>query len=347
MWFEFLVSNGLIPEFLIRLFLRMYYELRFLRLPEEVEEIQEHLNEVIAEMKKSPIAISTDTANEQHYELPTAFFTEILGKYMKYSCGYWKTSSKKSELIGGLDRSEEEMLKISCRRAQVKDGEKILDLGCGWGSLSLYIKDHYKNTRITAVSNSSTQKEYIESIAQARDITDIQVISGNIAELDLEEKFDVIVSIEMFEHMRNWQKLMEKLSKFLKEDGRLFIHIFTDKNHPYFFETDNERNWMAQYFFRGGLMPSTDLLLYFSNHFSIQKVWKVNGTHYAHTLNAWLKKMKSNKVSILPLLEAAYGKAEVRKWWNYWKLFFISLSEVFGFEDGNQRFVTHYLFKKR
>jgi cyclopropane-fatty-acyl-phospholipid synthase len=325
----------------------MYYELRFRRLPDDVEEIQEHMNRIITKMKNSSIAISIEKANEQHYEIPTAFFTYILGKNMKYSCGYWKNTPKISELVDGLNRSEEDMLKITCQRARIKDGDKILDLGCGWGSLSLFIKDHFKNTRITAVSNSSTQKEYIESIAQSRDLTDIRVITGNVAELELEEKFDVIVSIEMFEHMRNWQKLMEKLNRFLKEDGRLFIHIFTDKYHPYFFETDNERNWMAQYFFRGGLMPSTDLLLYFSDHFSIEKVWKVNGTHYAHTLDAWLKKMKSNKANLLPLLEATYGKDDVRKWWNYWKLFFISLSEVFGFDDGNQRFVTHYLFRKR
>lgn len=347
MWYEVLLANGLIPEFMIRLFLRFYYEIRFQSLPNDVEEIQEHLNEIISQMNDSPIVLTPDVANEQHYELPTVFFKLVLGKYMKYSCGYWNQTPKKSILKKQLNASEEEMLKKTCERAKFRDGDKILDLGCGWGSLSVYIKEHFNNTKITAVSNSSTQKEYIDTIIHERNFKDLKVITANIANLELEEKFDVIISIEMFEHMRNYQKLMKKLSTFLKPEGRLFVHIFTDKNHPYFFETESNRNWMAEYFFRGGLMPSTDLLLYFSDHFSVQKVWKVNGTHYQHTLNAWLTMMKSNKNEIKSVLKETYGKKAVRKWWNYWKLFFISLAEVFGYNNGNQRYLTHYLFKKR
>lgn len=341
MWYETFLARGIIPEPVIRLFLKIFYEIRFRRQPTDVEKIQQHLNHFIVKMEEEPIAKSIDEANEQHYELPIEFFKLILGNFMKYSCGYWE------QLDTQLDTSEEQMLKLTCERAKVKNGEQILDLGCGWGSLSRYIKEHYKNTKITAVSNSSTQNDYIQSIKQNSDIKDLDVITANIAELELEQKFDVIISIEMFEHMRNYRKLLKKLSGFLKPGGRLFIHIFTDKNYPYFFEMDSSRNWITKYFFRGGIMPSTDLPLYFQDHFSIENVWKVSGNHYEHTLNAWLEKMKSNKNRIIPILAETHGMALTQKWYNYWKLFFISLAEVFGSKKGNQRFITHYLFQKR
>ena len=284
MWYEFFLRNGIIPEVIIRPFLRFFYEIRFLKLPSNVEELQIHLNDFIDKMKKEPIAISTDIANEQHYELPTRFFKYILGDNMKYSCGHWEGCPTKKELIEKLNLSEEKMLELTCKRAGIKNGDKILDLGCGWGSLSLFIKENYQNTKITAISNSSTQKVYIESKKEENDYKDLKVITANIVDLKVEENFDVIVSIEMFEHMRNYEKLLEKLYGFLKPEGTLFVHIFTDKNYPYFFELDNPRNFMAKYFFRGGIMPSTDLLFYLTSHFSVEKAWKANGTHYRNTL---------------------------------------------------------------
>lgn len=347
MWYETFLTYGIIPESLIRLFLKLFYEIRFTRVPKDVNEIQHHLTEFISKMNQEPIAISTDQANEQHYELPTAFFKLILGKYMKYSCGYWNLPLKRECFEEQLNESEERMLQLTCERAKINNGDNILDLGCGWGSLSTYIKDNYEDTRITAVSNSSTQKQYIQSIIQTRDIEDLNVITANIADLEVDKDFDVIISVEMFEHMRNYKKLLKKLSGFLKPNGRLFIHIFTDKNYPYFFEMDSKRSWMTKYFFRGGIMPSSNLLLYFQDDFLIEHLWKVSGIHYQYTLNSWLWKMKANRSKIQSILTETYGKKHYRKWWNYWKLFFISLAEVFGCKDGNQRFISHYLFKKR
>jgi len=347
MWYETFLSHGIIPESLIRLFLKLFYEIRFRRIPNDVEEIQHHLTKFILKMDHEPIAISTHEANEQHYELPTEFFKLILGRYMKYSCGYWNQPLKWESFEEQLNKAEERMLKLTCERAKIQNGDHILDLGCGWGSLSTYIKDNYKDTKITAVSNSSTQKQYIQSLMQTRNIEDLSIITANIADLELDRDFDVIISIEMFEHMRNYSRLLKKLSGFLKPNGRLFIHIFTDKNYPYFFEMDSKRNWMAKYFFRGGIMPSSELPLYFQEDFLIERLWKIPGIHYQYTLNAWLLKMKANRSDIAPILANTYGKKLWRKWWNYWKLFFISLAEVFGSRNGNQRFITHYLFRKR
>jgi cyclopropane-fatty-acyl-phospholipid synthase len=347
MWYETFLTHGIIPESLIRLFLKLFYEIRFRRVPKDVNEVQHHLTEFISKLNQEPIAISTDQANEQHYELPTAFFKLILGKYMKYSCGYWNLPLKRECFEEQLTESEERMLKLTCERAKINNGDNILDLGCGWGSLSTFIKDNYEDTRITAVSNSSTQKQYIQSIIRTRDIEDLNVITANIADLELDKDFDVIISVEMFEHMRNYKKLLKKLGGFLKPNGRLFIHIFTDKNYPYFFEMDSKRSWMTKYFFRGGIMPSSNLLLYFQDDFLIEHLWKVSGIHYKYTLNSWLWKMKANRCKIQSILAETYGKKHCRKWWNYWKLFFISLAEVFGSKDGNQRFISHYLFKKR
>ncbi|TFG00742.1 MAG: class I SAM-dependent methyltransferase [Promethearchaeota archaeon] len=347
MWYESLLASGVIPESIIRIFLRIFYHIRFLRMTKNVEEIQNHLNDFISKMDKQPITVSPNVANIQHYELPTQFFTLILGKYMKYSCCYWSKTPHTKDLVTNLYLAEEQMLEITCKRAKVKDGDRILDLGCGWGSLSTYIKENYKETKIVAVSNSSTQNEYIQTLIENRDLKDFKVITANIADLELKEKFDVIISVEMFEHMRNYRSLLKKLKKFLKPNGRLFIHIFTDKNYPYFFEINSSRNWMTKYFFRGGLMPSSELPLYFQDHFSIEKVWKISGIHYTHTLNAWLEKMKSNKTKIFRIFAKTYGENLMRTWWNYWKLFFISLAEVFGCKGGNQRFISHYLFKKR
>jgi cyclopropane-fatty-acyl-phospholipid synthase len=266
---------------------------------------------------------------------------------MKYSCGYWPFSVRKRSLCKKLDQSEEEMLRITCQRAKIQDNDEVLDLGCGWGSLSIYMALNYPQCQITAISNSATQKEYIELQIKEKNITNLKVIKADIINFQTDKKFDKIISIEMFEHMRNYELLLEKLSSFLKDKGLLFIHIFTDKSIPYYFELNNKSKWMAQYFFRGGLMPSANLLFYFSKHFFIRKVWRVNGTHYHRTLEAWLENMKRQKRKIKGTFREFYGKNEVRKWWNYWKLFFISCSEAFNYKKGNLRFISHYLLEKR
>jgi cyclopropane-fatty-acyl-phospholipid synthase len=347
MWYDKLIANSLIPEFIIRFIVRLHFKYRLLKQTKKIEDIQEYMNNFMEEMKTQLIAINSEEANIQHYEVITEFFQHILGKNMKYSCGYWEDSIRKRNLYKKIDQSEEKMLRLTCERADIQDHDEILDLGCGWGSLSIYLATNYPKCKITALSNSSSQKEYIELQIARRNITNLNIIKADIINFQTDKKFDKIVSIEMFEHMRNYELLLEKLSTFLIPNGLLFIHIFTDNSIPYYFELNNKSKWMAEYFFRGGMMPSADLLFYFSKDFFIKKVWRVNGTHYYKTLEAWLQKMKREKKKIKEIFREFYGKSNVKKWWNYWKIFFISCSEAFKYNNGNQRFVSHYLLQKR
>lgn len=337
-----LLEKDILPDFLIRIGIR---NLLKARLAEEkkknLEKQQEHLNQYIDGLKKSPIAINTSDANEQHYEVPTEFYKYVLGKRMKYSGGYWPLDAKT------LDESEEAMLKLSCERAELKDGHSVLDLGCGWGSVSLYVAEKYPKCKITAVSNSKTQKEYIDSVAKEKGFKNLTVITRDMNEFTIEEKFDRIISVEMLEHMKNYQKLFAKLSGFLKPDGLFFIHIFTHKDYAYHFEVRDETDWMAKYFFTGGMMPSHNLFLYFQESLSIVNHWVVNGTHYGKTSEAWLSNMDKNKSSIIPILEKTYGKENVTKWWSYWRIFFLACAELFAYKNGEEWLVSHYLFKKK
>jgi cyclopropane-fatty-acyl-phospholipid synthase len=346
MWYDKLLEKGLIPEFLLRLIIRLHLEYRLSQQPDTVEEIQKHLNMFIEKMEKNPITIEIKKANEQHYEIPTRFFQQILGGRLKYSCGYWDNIPSYKDLPSNLDKSEEDMLFITCKRAQIEDGQRILELGCGWGSLLFFILENYEVSEYVAITNSKSQKQYIETLAEKRNINNLRVIKSDVSQINTEGEFDRIVSIEMFEHVRNYRKLLAKLSQILKKEGKLFIHIFTDKNYPYFYELDSTSGWMAKYFFRGGIMPSANLLFYFSDNFSVEKVWRVNGLNYKLTLDAWLRKMKNNKKTVFPILEDTYGKKNAKKWWHYWNTFFISCSEAFGIHNGNQRFVSHYLLNK-
>lgn len=315
------------------------------RLTEENKGSQEakqlHLNAYIEKLKASPIAINTSDANEQHYEVPTEFYNYVLGKRMKYSGGYWPSGADT------LDASEEAMLKLSCERAQLKNGQSVLDLGCGWGSVSLYVAEKFPNCKITGVSNSKTQKEYIDSVAKEKGFKNLTIITQDMNDFQIKEKFDRIISVEMLEHMKNYQKLFEKLSGFLKPEGLFFIHIFTHKEFAYPFEVRDETDWMAKYFFTGGMMPSHNLFLYFQNHLTIRNHWVVNGVHYGKTSEAWLENMDKNKTQILPILEKAYGKENVTKWWSYWRIFFLSCAELFSYRNGEEWLVSHYLFQKK
>lgn len=344
MWYESLIKRGLLPEFILRLIFRLHFIIRTRREPKDVEQKQVYLNQFIEDLKKQPVALETQKANEQHYELPTSFFKKILGNNLKYSCCLWDRENKKKDLYKDLDHAEEDMLKLTCERANIKEGIKVLELGCGWGSLTLYMAQNYNIDKIVSLTNSETQKKYIESELKRLKLSNVKIIRQNVKYLEIYEKFDRIISIEMFEHLRNYEKFLEILHTITKPNGKLFIHIFTDKEHPYFFNMDEKNNWMTKYFFAGGIMPSYDLLLYFNNHFKIDKLWKVNGKHYQKTLEAWLQKMKKNKKEIKEIIKQTYGDENAKKWWNYWKIFFISCAEIFGFRDGNKRYVTHYLF---
>ena len=342
MWYDSLVEKNKVPDFLIRMGIRKLLKQRLLQEKKETVELQQaHLLKLIEELKNSPIAINTAEANEQHYEVPTKFYQYCLGKNLKYSSGYWKDG------VSDIDTSEDDMLEITCNRAELKDGQDVLELGCGWGSLSLYMAQKYPKSNFTVVSNSRTQKLHIDEQAKQRGITNLIVITVNINDFSIDKTFDRVVSVEMFEHMRNYQKLMHKVATCLKADGKLFVHIFTHKDLAYKFEVVDETDWMSKYFFTGGIMPSDDLLLYFNEHLSIQQHWHVSGMHYSKTAEAWLENMDKHKTEIMPLFENTYGKDQAVKWWVYWRIFYMACAELWGYNKGEEWIVSHYLFTKK
>lgn len=334
-------EKGLLPDFLIRYGIRRLCKQR---LKDEkacdVEQYASRKNAVIQQLRESPIAIETDAANRQHYEVPAEFYLNSLGKNLKYSGCFWPESAN------GLDEAEDKMLALYAKRGQFEDGQNILELGCGWGSITLYLASRFPKSKITGVSNSNSQREHIMGRAKARGLDNVNIITCDVNELSLENKFDRVISIEMFEHVRNYQFLLNKVSSWMSDEGKLFIHIFCHKDVVYPFEVEGEDNWMGRYFFTGGLMPSTDTLLHFQDKLSIERQWLVNGQHYEKTANAWLDNADKNKQNIMPVFEKTYGKdAEI--WFQRWRIFFMSCAELFGYKQGNEWMVAHYLFAKK
>lgn len=338
-----LLEKDLLPDSLIRFGIRqrLAKTLKEKR-PVSIEVLQEANHTHIAGLRKSPLAIATTEANEQHYELPTKFFQFCLGRHLKYSSGWW------DEKANTLDTSEAAMLKLTCLRAELEDGQRILELGCGWGSLSLWMAEHYTQAQITSVSNSRTQKEFIDSEIARRGLKNLTIRTANMIDYDGEGEavFDRVVSVEMFEHMKNYQALLERVDTWLKPGGKLFVHIFTHRDISYHFEVRDDRDWMAKYFFTGGQMPAHDLLLHFQDDLQLERQWAVSGSHYEKTSNAWLANMDAHQEEIIPILSDTYGADQATKWWVYWRCFFMACAELWGYEGGNEWIVSHYRFVK-
>jgi cyclopropane-fatty-acyl-phospholipid synthase len=336
---NYLLERDLIPELLIRKRIR---SLLNQRLQEEytAREAAGSLYKLKIKKKLSqgPIAIETRKANEQHYEVPARFYELVLGKHLKYSCGHWDNADS-------LDSSELEMLSLTTQRAELSNGQSILELGCGWGSLSLFMAEKFPGSTFTSVSNSHSQAEHIRTKAKQRGLSNITVITSDINDLLMSQQFDRIVSIEMFEHMRNYEALLEKTHRWLKLDGKMFIHIFTHKDVCYMFDVKDDTDWMAKYFFSGGIMPSDWLLHEFSHLFKVSQHWKVDGTHYAKTSEAWLSNIKKHKQEVLQLFKDTYSE-DPQKWYVYWKIFFMSCAELWNYKNGEEWIVSHYLLEK-
>jgi len=337
-----LLEAGVLPDSLIRFGIRTLLRTR---IREEQERAGEDptlaLKEFADALRDQPIAINTSDANEQHYEVPARFYELCLGSHLKYSSGLWEEGTER------LNDAEAAMLKLTSERADLQDGQDVLELGCGWGSLTLWMGEHYPKSRITAVSNSSSQRKFILDRAKERGLDNINVITCDMNQFDIDDRFDRVVSVEMFEHMKNHALLLKKISGWLREDGRLFIHIFTHRDYAYHFEVKDETDWMARYFFTGGMMPADRLFYEFQDDLELEEHWKVRGNHYGRTARAWLENMDANESEIRALFRETYGSAQEEKFWNYWRVFYMACEELWNYKEGEEWLVSHYRMKRK
>jgi len=336
-----LTDRGVWPDPVIRYGIRHLLRQRLQDISGEDGRASEGLkSRFIEQMAGSAIAVHPDQANAQHYEVPAAFFQRVLGPYMKYSSAYWPPE------VSTLAEAEEVSLGQTCAHASLRDGQSVLELGCGWGSLSLWMAEHFPHSTITAVSNSRSQKAYIDSLARERRLDNLQVVTCDMNEFDVAPgSYDRVVSVEMFEHMRNWQRLFEQIHRWLTPDGLFFLHIFVHRTMPYAFEVHDSGDWMSRYFFTGGMMPSDDLPVRVQDTFSLMHQWRWPGTHYEKTANAWLDRMDARREALWPLFEQTYG-IHARTWWMRWRVFFMACAELFGYRQGQEWWVSHYLLEK-
>jgi cyclopropane-fatty-acyl-phospholipid synthase len=334
-----LLARDLLPDWLIRFGIRrlLRQRLREIEHPSPATQVTQFAEG----LRGQPIAINTADSKEQHYEVPTAFYQHCLGPRLKYSSGYYETGRET------LAQAEEAMLALTCERARLADGLDILELGCGWGSLTLWMAEKFPRARITGVSHSRTQREHILAEARRRGLANVAILTCDMNDLALHAaSFDRVVSVEMFEHMKNWPRLLGSIARWLRPEGLFFAHVFTHARFAYHFVARDGSDWMSRYFFTGGMMPAHDLFLRFQDDLKLVADWKVNGTHYARTAEHWLQNMDAHRAEILPLFAQTYGADQAVKWWSYWRVFYLACAELWWFRGGGEWHVSHYLFRK-
>jgi len=335
-------EKGRVPDAMVRVGIRRLLRQRLSEIAEaDVARAAALSDAFVATLRAAPIAPLADKANEQHYELPPAFFAAVLGSHRKYSSGWWPQG------VHDLDAAEAAALRATCERAELADGQQVLELGCGWGSLSLWMAERFPAGRITSVSNSHAQRAFIEAEAARRGLSNLQVVTCDFNHFETDARFDRVVSVEMFEHLRNWPEAFARVRRWLRPGGRFFMHVFVHRSTPYAFEPRDDSDWMSRHFFSGGMMPSDDLALRCQDDLRLLRRWRWDGTHYARTAEAWLANMEHRRPDVWRALQQAYGAEQAGLWWVRWRLFFMSCAELFGFDAGQQWWVAHYLFGAR
>ena len=335
-------EQGRLPDRMLRTGIRHLLRQRLAELDSGNAEACASLTRAfLAHMGAAELAPQSDKANEQHYEVPAAFFAQVLGPHRKYSSCHWPAG------VQTLEQAEVSALTTTCSRAQLQDGQRVLELGCGWGALSLWMAEHYPRSWITALSNSHSQRAHIEAEAARRGLPNLRVVTCDMNAFDTDERFDRVVSVEMFEHLRNWPAAFAKVAHWLAPRGRFFMHVFAHREAPYAFEARDASDWMSRHFFSGGMMPSDDLALHCQDHLRLLQRWRWDGTHYQRTSAAWLANMDAQRDALMPLLATTYGQDQATMWWNRWRLFFMAVEELFGYAGGQQWWVSHYLFERR
>jgi cyclopropane-fatty-acyl-phospholipid synthase len=334
-------EQGYLPDALIRLGIRRLTRERLKEIDSDNAEAgAERAARFIATLPLMPVALVPEAANAQHYEVPAEFFRHALGKHRKYSSAWWPKG------VHTLDEAEARGLAATCEHAGLADGQRILELGCGWGSLTLWMAEHYPGARITAVSNSNSQREHIMAEARRRNLANVNVITQDMNRFEAPEQYDRVVSVEMLEHMRNWDEIFRRVHGWLVPGGRFLMHVFVHRAVPYAFEVRDASDWMSQFFFTGGMMPSDDMALHFQRDLRLLRRWRWDGTHYEKTANAWLRNIDAQRAEVMPVLAATYGPEQAAMWFQRWRIFFMACAELFGYEQGQQWWVSHYLFER-
>ena len=331
MWYEKFIDNGLIPDYLLRLGIKI-------QLLNRLNTLSSYDDDIETLFSTGEISTHSNEANDQHYEVPIEFFEMILGKFMKYSSGLTNLKSD------SLNQLEKQMLDLVSKRALLENGQEILELGCGWGSSTLYYASKYLDSKFVAVTNSQLQKTFIENKLKILDLNNVKIVKSDISDFNTKNKFDRILSIEMFEHMNNWTKLLNNTFEWLKNDGRLFIHYFCHKNYYYRFSKDSN-SWMEKYFFSGGSMPNLDILKMIDHSYKIEELRRVSGMNYHKTLELWYENLKLNKNKIMKT-DFKDDKLSSKIHYNRWKVFILACSELFKLHNGEEYLVAHALLKK-